>query len=322
MSILTELTKKLWMEYFMGDEGAVRDLLEMFQENSVIIGTGQHEFHRNLQEFQRALVSDFSDRDSIAYQITDLECCELEVSEDSSLVYGSVAIRWENEKATVGFNMDSRFSVLYKNIGGSWKVLHVHQSMPNVEQLPGEAYPKTLVSQMETAHEMIETLTQLAETDSLTGLINSRTLKERYAELDKKNTWLYAVDIDDFKQINDRQGHLQGNDTLVALSEFLTSTVRQNDLVCRMGGDEFVLLCTGIKSEKGAMKLAERLLINIQNISISVGMTPLEEGEPFDQAFERADSALYEAKRCGKGQASVKYPKRQRPFPSETPAHI
>lgn len=315
MSELTELTKKLWTEYFIGDDETVLGIMDMFIENSSIIGTGEHEFYRNLDEFQNAIYSELNERKNILFTIKHLECDEITMSQDTSLVFGKLEVCWENNKRTMKINLDGRFSIVYKKVNNIWKIFHIHLSTSNPEQLEGEFYPKTLVGQVETAREMIESLTQLAETDGLTGLMNLRTLKEKYNLMDKKDTWLFVVDIDDFKEINDKQGHLQGNHALLILSEILVTTIRQNDLVCRMGGDEFILLCTGIKTEKGALKFVERLLSNVQVhskdnpplISVSVGFTSVKEGDRFETAFERADNALYSSKRNGKGKASAEY---------------
>lgn len=272
-------------------------------------------FYQNLHDFKTAILAELQERKDISFQIKDLECGELKVSDDVSLVFGSVAIRGENPQETVKINMDSRFSILYKKVNGRWIILHIHQSIPNQEQIGKESYPKTLIAQVETAHEMIESLTELAAIDSLTGLMNIRAFREKYVSMDKKDAWFFVMDIDDFKEINDRQGHLQGNRALVNLSTILSDTVREHDLICRLGGDEFILLCTGMKSERAVMKLAERLLANVQArsqenpplISISIGFTRLKEDESFEEVFERADRALYESKQRGKGKASADY---------------
>lgn len=315
MSELTELTEKLWKVYFTEDEEGILGLLQMFQENSSVIGTGRHEFYRNLQEFTQGIIQELQERQHIRFQFKELQCEELEVNGDCSLVYGSVKIRGENMHKTVQINMDSRFSILYKRENGRWRILHIHQSVPNSEQMYGEYFPKTLVDQVESANQKIRSLTKLAEVDALTGLMNIRTLREKYRRFPKKDTWLFVLDIDDFKDINDQYGHLQGNQVLITLSDILVSASRENDLVCRMGGDEFILLCTDIKTEQGARHLTERLMTKIEtrekgevpSFGVSVGLTQVREEETFENAFRRADHALYHSKRNGKGKISVQY---------------
>lgn len=209
--------------------------------------------------------------------------------------------------------MDSRFSILYKKVEGEWKILHLHQSIPNPEQMEGEYYPRTLTQQIERSQETIEYLTRLAQRDSLTGLINFSTLQSIYTDLDKHDAWLFVVDMDDFKAINDNHGHLAGNHMLKRLSELLMATVRSHDLVCRMGGDEFVLLCCGLGSEQNAQDLMRRLLARTAEVSseepawtgISIGGTPIHSDDCLESAFKRADKALYQAKTQGKNRGSI-----------------
>ncbi len=315
MSKLTELTEKLWTEYFNGDEEKVCHLLDILCEDVRVIGTGKHEFYENLHDFRNAVWKEIEERKNITFQFRDLRCEEIRLSDEISLVYGNVTINWENDDRTVAINMDSRISILYKKYDGKWKIIHIHQSNPNQEQLSGEYYPKTLVDQVKTANQKIESLTKLATIDGLTELINLRTFKEKYGEYRKKAAWLFVIDIDEFKRINDQYGHLKGNQVLIELAKILTSAIRENDLVCRMGGDEFILLCTEIKEERHAESLAERLLDNVCRRSdgeipmfgISIGITRIEPGEPLEGAFKRADHALYNSKKSGKGRYSICY---------------
>ncbi len=312
MSELIKLTKKLWNEYFSGDVNNISKLSNMFEEYSVIIGTGKHEFYYNLEEFKVAINAEFQERKDIKFKIQYLECDEIVISSDASLIYGKVAIRWKNDEGTVAINMDSRFSILYKKINKLWKILHIHQSTPNLEQIGEESYPKTLVHEVETAHEKINLLSQLVETDGLTGLINIRTLKERYINWDKNNAWIFVIDIDNFKEVNDNYGHLQGNNALISLANILINNIRKTDLACRMGGDEFILLCAGLRTPEDAKNLARRIMNDVliwtkENspfYSISMGITRLGVDELFDVAFKRADQALYDSKRSGKSQIS------------------
>lgn len=313
MSELIKLTEQLWKEYFLGEPEHVCQLVDLFETNSVVIGTGKQEFHRNLEEFKRALSLELEERDTITFQFRDFRCEELPVSDGVALVYGSGYIWWKSVDGSAKIDMDCRFSVLYKQIAGRWKILHIHLSVPNLEQHDGEWYPRTLTEQFELAQEKIESLTQLVERDSLTGLINYRYFSERYSEMEKREGWLYIIDIDDFKLVNDQYGHLSGNAALLKLAHILTSTVRERDLVCRMGGDEFILLCTGLKNSEAAASLAHRLLEKVQHQTdedhllkgISIGITRIQDNESLDSAFMRADRALYLSKTSGKNMVSM-----------------
>jgi diguanylate cyclase (GGDEF)-like protein len=129
--------------------------------------------------------------------------------------------------------------------------------------------------------------------------------------MDKVSARLYMVDIDNFKQTNDVYGHLAGNQALKKLAEIMESTVRDTDLVCRMGGDEFIILCSNLTEKEAAENLAERLLekaaANGDNYiqGISIGISPVGTNLAFDTVMKKADKALYHSKRNGKNRFSV-----------------
>ena len=310
-----ELTERLWKEYFVGDEDSMLRLADLFEEDCVVIGTGKHEFYRSLAQFRQAMGLELQERAGITFRFRDFFCQEQTVSPDVSLVCGSAVICWESPDRAVRVDMDTRFSILYRRVEGNWKVVHIHQSNPNLEQLQGESYPKTLMQQVERAQARIESLQQLADRDGLTGLINFRSFKERYRRSTDQPAWLYIIDIDDFKQVNDQHGHLYGNTALVRLASILTAAVREQDAVCRMGGDEFLLLCPGMWSEEAVCSLASRLLERVEAEvgrddsvpwGISIGLTQVAPMESFDQAFARADAALYVSKTSGKHRFTVR----------------
>ena len=310
---LCQRTKEIWAAYLANCNAGSFDGLASFAPDCSIIGTGSHELYRDLEQFSRAMQANLADRGSIQFHFRDFWCTEQVVDDQCSLVYGGLYILGESEESQVHVNMDSRFSILYKKVEGEWKILHLHQSIPNPEQMEGEYYPRTLTQQIERSQETIEYLTRLAQRDSLTGLINFSTLQSIYTDLDKHDAWIFVVDMDDFKAINDNHGHLAGNHMLKRLSELLMATVRSHDLVCRMGGDEFVLLCCGLGSEQNAQDLMRRLLARTAEVSseepawtgISIGGTPIHSDDCLVSAFKRADKALYQAKTQGKNRGSI-----------------
>lgn len=310
---LCQRTKEIWAAYLANCNTGTFDGLTSFAPDCSIIGTGKHELYRDLEQFSRAMQADLADRGSIRFHFRDFWCTEQVVDAQCSLVYGGLCILGESEDSSVRVNMDSRFTILYKKVDGKWKILHLHQSIPNPEQMEGEYYPRTLTQQIERSQETIEYLTRLAQRDSLTGLINFSTLQSFYTDLDKHGAWIFVVDMDDFKAINDTHGHLAGNHMLKRLSELLVSTVRSHDLVCRMGGDEFVLVCCGLGSEQNAQDLMRRLLARTAEVSgeepawtgLSIGGTPIHSDDCLESAFKRADRALYQAKAQGKNRGSI-----------------
>ncbi|HEX5355121.1 MAG TPA: GGDEF domain-containing protein [Aquabacterium sp.] len=162
-----------------------------------------------------------------------------------------------------------------------------------------------------------ERLHELATTDSLTGLLNRRSilaaLEREQAVRERKPhpTSVLLVDIDHFKRINDRLGHAAGDAVLCAVSRTLQAKAREVDRVARYGGEEFCILLPHTLHD-GALQAAERLReavcqINIPwgdehiAVSISTGLAcAAEPGETLQALLKRADEALYQAKAEGR----------------------
>jgi diguanylate cyclase (GGDEF)-like protein len=159
-------------------------------------------------------------------------------------------------------------------------------------------------------------VSRLADLDALTGLHNRRFFHDtlarecsRAARYDRELA-LLVFDVDDFKAINDRIGHLAADTVLAQLAERVRSVVRTSDIPCRVGGDEFAV----VLPESGLAE-AERLYRRLElavgsaatgvvhGLHISAGVAELRPGDNPVTFFERADEALYRAKECGKGQA-------------------
>lgn len=302
------ITQALWKSYFSLDRGEFESIFEWLDENCSIIGTGKHEFYLDRASFHQALMQEAEQREAVAFQFKDLWCRQRRLSLDVCLVYGGLDIWWEKEDKTVYIDMSSRYSILYHRIGGIWKVVHIHQSVPNVEQAPGEYYPKRLSDQVESARRLALRMEDLALRDGLTQLYNYRGLEKMWSTWDEAESWIFVADLDDFKSINDTYGHLAGNHVLKRISGRLRKTMRSGDVVCRRGGDEFVLLCGAVGGRAEAGHLAERIISEVKQeagelrhpVSLSVGGVPISGGEPLECAVARADAVLYTVKRTTK----------------------
>jgi diguanylate cyclase (GGDEF)-like protein len=174
---------------------------------------------------------------------------------------------------------------------------------------------------------------QLADLDALTGLHNRRYFHETLArEVARAHRYgrrlaLIVIDLDDFKAINDRIGHLAGDAVLAETAERVKDVVRSADVACRVGGDEFAVILP--ESTTGdADQLYHRLLGAVSSrpigqagrLSISAGMAELRQEDDPTAFFERADEALYRAKEHGKGQVvSHEAPLGTAPEPPEEP---
>jgi diguanylate cyclase (GGDEF)-like protein len=150
----------------------------------------------------------------------------------------------------------------------------------------------------------------------LTGLANRRCALARLDALLQRTrihgTALSVVmfDIDHFKLVNDGYGHATGDDVLVRVAELSQRFVRADDLVGRLGGEEFVWLLPEVRMEEAA-RLAERLRRAISDesgegglprVTISVGLAARRGGDSADLILARADEALYAAKQAGRNQ--------------------
>src|SRR5207249_9014087 len=156
---------------------------------------------------------------------------------------------------------------------------------------------------------------QLADLDALTGLHNRRYFHETLArEVSRAHRYgrklaLVVFDLDDFKAINDRIGHLAGDAVLAETADRVRDVVRSADVACRVGGDEFAVILPE-SSTGDADQLYHRLLGAVSSrpvaqagrLSISAGMAELRAEDDPVAFFQRADDALDRAKERGKGQ--------------------
>ncbi len=180
-----------------------------------------------------------------------------------------------------------------------------------------EQIAETCIPAIENARRYREAR-QLAETDALTGFFNQRYFHETLrreslrAQRYDRRLALLIIDLDDFKAVNDRIGHLAGDAVLAQLAERLRNEIRSVDIGCRVGGDEFAVIMPESTSDD-ASQLFQRMHEGIANVSvpggqkvrISAGIAELRHGETAAGLFERADSALYRAKDLGKDRVSV-----------------
>lgn len=195
-----------------------------------------------------------------------------------------------------------------------------HQPMPD----GGWVSTHKDITEARQAQEALEAikaqLEQQALHDPLTGLANRRKFFERF-ELEVARSKrlhtplaLLMVDIDDFKAINDRFGHLAGDSCLRAVSVVLRGSIRKTDLAARFGGEEFVVLLPDT-AERSAMATGERIRTCVEaeplivgkgkvplRITVSIGAAAIEPGHAisFDELVSQADAAMYQAKANGK----------------------
>jgi len=149
-----------------------------------------------------------------------------------------------------------------------------------------------------------------ATTDPLTGLLNRRSLEAELISLrDRRSDYAIAfLDLDHFKQMNDTYGHETGDRALRSFAQLLQQAVRENDFVCRYGGEEFVVVFPGIDSA-GAQPIIERLVLNLSeavqagevpSFTVSAGMSDSALADEFGEVIRQADEAMFRAKQTGR----------------------
>ena len=175
-----------------------------------------------------------------------------------------------------------------------------------------------LESETQQLREQIKEAAIKAVRDAVTGLPNRQAYDDRMEQ--EYSRWkrfgeplaMLVWDIDDFKKINDTYGHQSGDKALRAMGEKLRDTIRETDFIARFGGEEFVVLLVGTDLD-GAKEVAEKMRLRIEKIglkanqdmirmTVSGGISMFQQGDAPQDVFERADQALYKAKRNGKNQ--------------------
>lgn len=162
--------------------------------------------------------------------------------------------------------------------------------------------------------EQLQLQSQLASSDGLTGLLNRRALRgglRRSLELARRSSsplTLAYIDVDNFKSVNDRQGHDRGDKLLQAIGEILSHVMRTTDYAARLGGDEFAVVLPATGAEGGEQvisKLRRQLRARVAEggwpVSFSIGVITLQKvSVDVDEALRLVDATMYEVKRAGK----------------------
>ena len=222
-----------------------------------------------------------------------------ELSQNGSLIHSGVAVPLLREDEQLGF-----LTIFTRSGGRSFS----EDDVQELEQLALRAGPA-----IENARRFKEAR-QLADLDALTGLHNRRYFHETLArEVSRAQRYnrslaLIVFDLDDFKAINDRIGHLAGDAVLADAAERVRDSVRSADIACRVGGDEFAVILpesTLLDADQLYRRIhqsvSSRPISQEGRLFLSAGVTDLRPEDDAVAFFERADDALYRAKEAGKG---------------------
>jgi len=207
----------------------------------------------------------------------------------------------------------------------------VQLPMAGLRWVRGEATPEPLadggtlwhgyLTDISDLKRVEEELRALSVTDSLTGIHNRRYFQERLkaelerAQRDGQDLAVIMLDIDHFKQINDQFGHAVGDRVLQSLCQRIGHRLRRTDVFCRLGGEEFMVLCPGSNAEQ-AHALALELWQGVRSVAVdgvgrvtaSFGVAGWRPGEGADALLLRADSGVYAAKQGGRDRVEAEQP--------------
>ena len=291
----------LWRSYLV--ERRYDILGDVVDPGISVIGTGAHEISRNLQEFSASMERESAEWNGV-FTIRDQWYQTTCVADDIYLVMGELMAK-EDSTDGILYDVRFRFTLLLRRCEGSWKVLHVHQSVPDPNQAQDEFFPHRMVEQ--NGQQVIYNLRH----DTMTGLLNRLYLTDtvnRYMA-DQPAGLLLTLDVDKFKTLNDNYGHPFGDKVLIALAQSLKSCFPAAALG-RIGGDEFVVylpgevnhdsLAAAVCAFQQDWQESQRAARFPQPITVSMGAARFpQHGSTYRAVWEKADEALYQAKSRG-----------------------
>jgi diguanylate cyclase (GGDEF)-like protein len=290
-------------------------------------GTGPDEIVRDADHLRELLTRQFAQAtESLRYDLDILRT--LELGPDVCVVQ---AILTMHARVAVGHEtLSIRMTFVMHRTPGGWRLPHLHASMPWSLQQEGESFPLQAIDarnrrlehlvaeRTQELERTLELVQRLATIDKLTGVHNRAKIDEiladehRVLQRHPRASALALLDLDHFKSINDRLGHLVGDRVLHDVAEELGHSVREVDRVGRWGGEEFLVLLPEATAA-GARLVAERIQHRLaardfgtgRPVTVSVGIAQYRAGESVDDWLARADTMLYLAKERGRNRIEV-----------------
>ena len=158
MDDFKKLTEQLLKIYSNAESVNDLGIENYFDENINLIGTGKHELFTNLHEFLESFKFDVKRRGKIRIEVKNLHQEEEWLGDDHVLAHGTVDFAGLFRDGSVCFEMETRFTIIYERINGKWLVRHLHQSVPDQEQMNGEEFPVTLGKQVKKTRQALQAL--------------------------------------------------------------------------------------------------------------------------------------------------------------------
>lgn len=308
-----KLTELFYSFIENGMQGRFEEALSLMADGYMGVGMGEQGIVRNKDEAKRILQNSYTPTNAavITFEVKDLTIKLL--SADVAVIFGEVIVT-NTPPDRKPMHSGLMQTINARCIHGEWRIAFTHASPTILTAESIEAYPIHFMEQTLSALRADLRADASTHCDPLTGILNREGLDRCVARLmqdynPKHNTALFMIDLDDFKQINDRLGHQTGDAVLQQVAAELRNTFRECDAVSRLGGDEFMVLLTGDFSGKFLEKKAEELLKAMRlrmndgqevPISISIGIAYGRARATFEKLYHIADIALYAAKKAGK----------------------
>lgn len=259
-----------------------------------------------IDAIEEALLRKKQEKAHLSFRFTDAQYHQRFLQDQVGQVFGSLHILGDDPTSSASvrpnhlIDVECSFAATFLQCGDDFKMISGHLYL-------------SLGGKFGSLHELLkqfQQVTQLANQDPVTSLYNHRAFFDSAQNtISPDNCYLMVVDLDNFKQINDTYGHLTGVTVLKRTGQILRSAVREKDIVGRIGGDEFAVLCIGIDSDDAALAVAQRMVKNVQqfvgrdfsiDVHISIGIARKKPGDSLQDTFRQADTALYQVKRTSK----------------------
>lgn len=214
--------------------------------------------------------------------------------------------------------VDSIRDINYEYANGIKNWLRVTTKIVN-DDANRPAYAIGKLQNVQSEHEELELLIEQATTDNLTHVLNSTSFKNNAKSNMRQYSCLILMDLDHFKSINDRYGHLSGDFVLVEFAKVLTTVFGNIGFPGRVGGDEFAVFIPNKLTEDEIATLCKRTLESVEKIQFkfkgvtvspvktSIGASILQDGQTFDDLYEIADQMLYTVKENGRNGYKIDY---------------
>ncbi len=231
-------------------------------------------------------------------------------------VQHDIKVKAFSESDEISRNMQQKKSIAAYGVRKNGDEFPLEVSISQLS-IDGKIEMLAIIRDVSVRTQEMEKLLEAATQDELTGLPNKRKFNEELSKaIIRANRYnqpmsMILTDLDNFKRINDKNGHNEGDIVLMRIAKLLQENVRKSDFLCRWGGEEFIILLPNTNLDS-ALLLAEKLRLAISSriffcdennytITASFGVTQLDNSkEDSSSFFKRVDSKLYEAKDAGR----------------------